>query len=263
MWVKKFKRALSSIGVIMRSDKIKLAKKLRLEGMSLRGIARKLSCSRNSVSRWIQDIPLSNELIQKIKDKDDKIRAKAANHPNSPREKNKRIRDRIIHSSEKEIPYLLSPNMLKLIGVSLYWAEGSKAGRNNVAFSNSDPTMIKIMMRFFREICNVPETKFRGELNIHPHLNAEKAELYWSKITRVPLGQFHKTQKVSSRSSLGKRETLPLGTFKIVISSTELLCRIKGWIKGFEKWALSSTGGAPLLQSGGQWFEPTSAHLLI
>lgn len=48
------------------------------------------------------------------------------------------------------------------MGAALYWAEGYNASRNAIVFANTDPHMIKLIMLFFREICKVPEGKFRG-----------------------------------------------------------------------------------------------------
>ena len=100
--------------------------------------------------------------------------------------------------------------------------------------------MVALMMRFFREVCEVLETKFRGVVHIHPHLDAEHAKQFWSKISDIPLTQFNKTQIAVSKASQGKRDTLPLGTFRIVISDVRLKSRITGWIKGVAQWG---TGG--------------------
>lgn len=113
-----------------------------------------------------------------------------------------------------------------------------------VNFSNSDPKMISLMMKFFREVCRVPEKKFRGIVNIHPHLNRKKAVNFWAKISGIPITQFHKTQITVSRSSKHKKDTLPLGTFRIVISDVRLQSKIRGWIKGLEKWINIGAVGA-------------------
>ena len=105
-----------------------------------------------------------------------------------------------------------------------------------VNFSNSDPNMIALMMHFFRKACKVPEKKFRGIVHIHPHLNKERAKKFWSEISGIPIRQFHKTQFGISKASKHKRDTLPLGTFRIVVCDTRLLSKIKGWIKGIESW---------------------------
>jgi hypothetical protein len=117
------------------------------------------------------------------------------------------------------------------MGIALYWAEGSKSQRGTVQLSNSDPRLIQIMMRFFRKICEVPKEKFRGHIFLHPHLDTRKSKKYWHNITGIPLNQFYKTSKQVSKSSKGKKDTLPFGTFNIEICNTELFLKIKGWIE--------------------------------
>ena len=92
------------------------------------------------------------------------------------------------------------------------------------------------MMRFFRDVCHVQEQQVRGVVNIHPHLDADRAKEFWSRVSGIPLSQFHKTQIAVSRASQGKKDTLPLGTFRIVIADVRLKSRIDGWIEGLTFW---------------------------
>ena len=228
----------------MRAKERLKARQLRMQGLSIREIAREIKCSKGSVSGWVRDIPLNPEQIARLKLNQDKGRAKAANHPNSPKQVWSKIRQDISDAAIKEIPCVCSKDVLRVVGSALYWAEGFNASVNTVSFSNSDPGMIALMMRFFRTICNVPEEKFRGIINIHPHLGVGKAVNFWSKISGIPIKQFHKTQVVISSASKQKRDTLPLGTFKIVISDVRLQSRIKGWIKGLTGWSSIRAVGA-------------------
>ncbi len=221
----------------MKAKKRKLARQLRRLGFSVGTIAEKVKCSKSSISRWVRDIPLTGQQIERLKSNQDRGRAKAAQHPNSPKNIWGKIRNEIIDLAAKEIPSKCPLFILKMVGSGLYWAEGNKAGRNVVGFSNSDPHMIDLMMQFFRRVCKVQNSKFRGVIHIHPHLNKEKAQKFWSKISGIPLNQFHKTQIAISKASKSKKDTLPLGTFGIVISDTRLQSKIKGWIKGITKWS--------------------------
>lgn len=230
----------------MRAKERKKARELRKQGLSVREIAKKIKCAKGSVSEWVRDIPLTPEQIERLKSNQDKGRAKAANHPNSPKQAWARIRNDIITDAAREIPLRCPSLTLKLLGAALYWAEGYKAGVNMVNFSNSDPAMVSLMMKFFRLVCRVPENKFHGIIHIHPHLNIKKAEKFWSKVSGIPFKQFHKTQYGISRASQHKRDTLPLGTFRIVICDARLQSKIKGWIQGIEKstdvWAVGAIG---------------------
>ena len=228
----------------MRAKERVEARRLRTKGLSIREISRKIKCAKSSVSEWVRDIPLTTEQIERLSSNQDRGRAKAANHPNSPKQVWGKIRKDIADAAAKEISDKLSQNMLKVIGSALYWADGFKQSVNMINFSNSDPSMVVLMMKFFRDVCRVSEEKFRGCLHIHPHLDKEKAERFWSNISGIPRRQFHKTQFGISRASKHKRDTLPLGTFRIVICDVRLKSRIDGWIKGMGSWCRFRAVGA-------------------
>lgn len=220
----------------MKAKEKKLARKLRFHGWSLRAIAARVKCSKSAVSEWISDIKLTESQIDKLKSNQDKGRAKAANHPNSSRQKWERIRNGIKSESKKEIPSRYSNELLKIVGTALYWAEGYKARKNEIIFANTDPSMIRLIMIFFRKICKIQESKFRGKVFIHPHLDVKKAERYWSKISDISLKQFNKPLLAISRSSKGKRDTLPMGTFSVIVGDVYTCSKIKGWIEGLGSW---------------------------
>jgi len=224
-------------GSPMKAEERKLARELRKQGWSLRAITKHVKCSKSAVSNWIRDIPLTDEQIAKLKSNQDKGRAAAAKHPNGPRLKWERIRNEVRTAASCSSSPKYSIESLKFIGAALYWGEGYNAGRNSVIFSNSDPEMIKLMMLFFRKVCKVPEDRFRGGVYIHPHLDIKKATKHWSGVSSIPLSQFHKPFLAVSKASKGKRDNLPLGTFRIVVSDVYTCSRIKGWIDCLKNWA--------------------------
>lgn len=228
----------------MRIKERTKARELRRHGFSLREISEKTGYAKSSISGWVRDISLSPEQIERLDSKQDRARAKAANHPNSPKNVWATIRRDLKESARREIYPDCTNEILKAIGSCLYWAEGYKQTVNMVNFSNSDPSMIALMMRFFRKVCAVPEGKFRGAVHIHPHLDKKKAEKFWSNISGIPLKQFHKTQFGVSKASKHKRDSLPLGTFRIVICDARLKSKIDGWINGIGSWGKLRAVGA-------------------
>ncbi len=233
----------------MKADERRQARALRQQGWSLGEVARRLRCAKSSISRWVRDIPLTPEQLNQLESNQARGRAQAANHPNGPRLRWQRLRTEVSEIAADEVDRTCHEDILKLVGSALYWGEGAKRSTNVVNFSNSDPAMIQVMMRFFREICRVPEEKFRGALHIHPHLDAERARAFWSAISGIPILQFHRTQYGVSRASQGKRDTLPLGTFCIVIADARLLARILGWINGMKLWTADGANSSAVEHS--------------
>lgn len=217
----------------MKLKEKQISRKLRKKGWSINEICSKLNFAKGSVSLWVRDIELTKAQKQRLSQKGLKKEVIERRRITRLTKENDR-RQIIVDEAKKDIKNL-SKKDLRNIGIVLYWAEGAKANRGVVQFSNSDPRMIKIIMRFFREICKVPERKFRGHIHIHSHLSAKRAEKYWSLISGIPLNQFYKTYCKPSKASKHKKDSLPLGTFDISICNTELFLKIKGWIEKIYK----------------------------
>ncbi len=213
---------------------------LREQGLSYNDILRKLSVSKGSLSYWLRDIKLNTPRQRDIEDKILENRAKFLEYNRIRSYKTKVKKEDLYNRSKGEISSITRQE-LKLIGIGLYWAEGYKANSwRTVSFANSDPGMISLMMKWFREICNVEEGKFRLKLQIHNKAGITRIERFWSEITGVSLNQFTKpTIKISKNSKLKRGNTLPWGTIQVRISDIQLLTKIRGWIKGLE--ALSSS----------------------
>ncbi len=218
------------MGSIMKLKEKKLARRLRKLGYSINEICKKAGLAKGSVSLWVRDVNLTSEQKRNLSEKG--IKKEVIERRRNTRLTRENARRQIIIDRAKSEINNLSKKELKLLGVALYWAEGSKSKRGMVQFSNSDPRLIQFMMRFFKKVCAVPESKFRGHISLHPHLNTRKAKKYWSDISRIPLDQFYKTSKQQSKVSKGKKDSLPFGTFNIKICNTELFLKIKGWIEG-------------------------------
>ena len=164
----------------MKKEEKEHARLLRKKGMSLNEIVRELSVSKASISLWVRDIELSEQQKNKISAHGRSVESIEKRRVN--RINNTLKRHRIIIDAAKENISSLSKQELLLVGTALYWGEGGKTNKGMARISNSDPVVIRFMMRFFHEIFDVPSKKFRGHVHTFSHLNAEKAELYWSKV---------------------------------------------------------------------------------
>ena len=213
----------------MKYTEKKKALVLRKRGESLKSIASQLGVSKSSVSTWVRDVPLSMEQLKFLGQKG--FTSEAIEKRRMTRNANEKTkRDKVMLEGARNIR-ALSKNDLRIIGLCLYWGEGGKTIRGMARISNSDPAVIKVMMRFFREVCLVEEKKFRGSIHIHSHLEIQKAEKYWSTISGIPQSQFYKTYAIPSIAGKKKRDTLPHGTFDIYVCSTKLFLEIIGQIE--------------------------------
>lgn len=226
--------------VIMKTIEKELAVGLRKQGLTYREILKTVPVSKSSLSYWLKDIRLSFEQQRRIQYKNEGIRRKFVEYNEVKSRQARETKESIIKDAEKEIGGL-SRRELQLVGIALYWAEGYKAHAcSTVEFVNTDPAMINLAMRWFREICGVDDSQFRIRIQAHNPNNIEKAEEYWSRKTGVPIEQFTKAYtKISSGSKRKSGNLAPYGICSIRVSDVKLFSRIRGWLQGF--MALSSS----------------------
>lgn len=229
----------------MRKDKTK-ALKLRKEGSSYNQISRSLLIPKSTLSAWLKGVKLSSDAQKKISERVymKSVAALIRRNKNQTilaEDRAKKIRE---NSKREAIDLMKSP--LFVAGVALYWAEGYKKGAVGskwkcIDFTNSDPEMIELMMRFFRKVLKVNDKKIRIQLLAHPNVDIEKSVDYWSRLTNIPPNQFIKTCCSISKSSGGKRDkkTLTNGTVHIRISDVGLFFRVIGWIDGLKSKLLN------------------------
>jgi len=204
--------------------------RLRKLGKSYSEIRKKVKVSKGTLSLWLREVELTPEQEKRLYVT---LRQKNAYRLAKMNQKKKEERTKKIITEARKETSLFFKNPLFLAGLMLYWAEGDKSDEvENVKFSNSDPAMIKFMMRWFRKICKIPEEKFRIALQIHKLHCRKDIENYWSKITNIPLYQFHKTL-IKPTSLKQRKNRLYNGTCAIRINNVDLFRKIKGWKLGF------------------------------
>lgn len=210
--------------------------KLRMAGQSYNEISKKLNVPKGTLSYWFKDLAVSEDIKRKNISAAKRKWSKSITDYNKKRSK---IARRRWAQEQTEAAVDIKPfslNDLKLVGAALYWAEGYKRGNWNVIFSNADPRMHKLMMKFFIKICGVPIDKIKAQVQTHHNVSVPVALKYWSGVIGLPMRQFLKTNISISKSSKFKRgNRLPFGTLRIKIDDVRLVNRIKGWIIGLIK----------------------------
>ena len=223
--------------------------KLRQSGKSYSEIGWLLGIQKSTLSYWLRNVYLSPQAVNRLKKRVYEKSIKALIRRNKAQTVEAGKRALIIRKQSSDEIKNLTKNNLFLIGIALYWGEGYKKGAEGrgwkcVNFTNSDPKMIQLMMRFFREVCHAEEAKFRVQIMIHKKTQTEKALKFWSKITAIDKKQFIKTSYSISSSSRGKRKNiLEYGTVHIRVYDVKLFYRIIGWIDGLKKQSGCSSVG--------------------
>ncbi|MEU9996121.1 hypothetical protein [Streptomyces sp. NPDC050848] len=173
-----------------KDDLRERARELRAEGMTYDQIQVELGCSKSSISLWVRDLPKPER--QRTREEASAIARKGWETTLRIREE-ERIRTK--QAAADEIGDL-SDRELFLVGVALYWAEGTKdkpyARRERVTFVNSDPGMIKTYSAWL-DLLGIEPARRSFYVMIHETADAEAAKQYWADLVGVDPASFGKT----------------------------------------------------------------------
>ncbi|MER5206713.1 hypothetical protein [Streptomyces sp. NPDC002825] len=166
------------------------ARELRLQGWTYDQIQVELGCSKSSISLWVRNLP---------KPERKRTREEASEIARRGWEVTLRRRDEerqaVKRAAAAEIG-AMSERELFLLGVGLYWAEGTKdkphARRERVTFVNSDPGMIQVFTAWL-DLLGVEPERRRYYVMIHETADAGDAERHWGDLVGVDPSTFGKT----------------------------------------------------------------------
>ncbi|MGV9934222.1 helix-turn-helix domain-containing protein [Streptomyces olivaceoviridis] len=216
------------------------ARELRLQGWTYDQIEAELGCSRSSVSLWVRDLPRPERR---------RTPEGAAAIARKGWEEKLRVRDEERQRTKEEAKRSiggLSTRELFLVGVGLYWAEGGKDKpydrRENVAFVNSDPGMIRVFLAWL-DLLQVERERLRFTVMIHENADVGGAERYWADLVGADASMFNKTtlkkhnpKTVRKNTGDGYRGCLVIK----VLKGADLYRRIEGWWCGIVGAATST-----------------------
>lgn len=207
----------------------------RRKGKSIKQIAKLVGISTSTASLWCREVQISSYRQELLKRRPERTKHLRRLAKKSHMEKISRIKS-LFNTANADIKSL-TPNELFLTGLALYWAEGFKSVKESqLGFCNSDPRMIKFMLKWFKKSLKVKNEDFtlRAEFNTS-HRDRELAiRRYWATLTGITLEQFNKSLYHRSiwLRNYPNRENY-FGVLRIrVKKSSELLNKMRGWING-------------------------------
>ena len=120
-----------------------------------------------------------------------------------------------------------SEQVREIVGLILWWAEGTKKRRDRrwddlwiytVEVTNTDPRVLRIFLDFLRKDIHINEDKLKAQIQIHAGDDQEALEQYWATNLSIPIENFNKTIIRPKGNKPGKSN----GTCKVRYNSKEL-----------------------------------------
>ncbi len=209
---------------------------LRKEGKTYSDILKTVLVAKSTLGLWLKEAKLSKDENQKFTEA-----KRLASLRGGQAKKKQRIerQESIIARSKLEIGSLTKRELF-LMGVIMYWAEGSKEKEYSpgspLRFANSDPYMIKLFLNWLEDM-DVNKYRICFDIYIHDNNKHRMKEVvrYWAGQT----GFSEKLFKVYFKKNIikTKRRNISFdsyfGLLRIYVkSSSELVRKINGWVQG-------------------------------
>lgn len=207
------------------------ATRLRDSGYSYRMIHRELGVPMSTLSGWFRDRPYTPnpEALKRIQ---------SGRYAYGIRRRDLRISEiaALLQQGKLEVGDI-SKRDLWMVGIGLWIGEGSKTVEH-IRFANSDPSVVKLWVRWLKEICGFKNENIFLTLHIYPETDEEACKKYWRSVIDIPSVRFGKTQvdRRSDKAATHKGK-LPNGTVHISVRSdgdaakgVQLYRRLKGWV---------------------------------
>lgn len=204
----------------------------RKKGYSYNMISQKLGISKSTLSDWLKELPYypNETVIKRIKEGPAKSGQIRHNQKVANILKMKKL-------AQQELGKLTKRD-LWLLGIGLYLGEGSKSSNGTIRIINSNPDIIKLAIKWFKNICGLTVKNLNLAIHLYPDNNIKKSINFWSKTTGIPKNQFGKTQiDIRTKKSIIRKNKLPYGTAHLTIRSNgnqifgvTLQRRILGWL---------------------------------
>src|SRR3989344_1651829 len=217
------------------------AVRMRLQGRSYNDIQKALDLpSKGTLSFWLKGLKLTDTARDRLRKNTEIISKRNLHAFNKIRSKRIKAENEEEYLAGKECIRNLSDRELLLVGAALYWGEGTKSDNHgktqSLVFTNSDPFMVSVYMRFVRKIYAVPDVRIRGGIHVYPNTDVDETRRFWARITKLPPDRLYIITMIS-RLSAGKRNPhlLPHGTVTIRVHDRRLFHRMKGMIQGLYK----------------------------
>ena len=209
------------------------ARELRAQSWTLMAIAQHLGVAKSSVSVWVRDVEFEPGRRRRT--------GARRGGRNALRE---RKLDQIatFDAQGRARMAKLSDDAFLAAGLALYAGEGGKPD-GSVRFTNTDDSLVRFFCIWLRRHFNIDETRLRGYLYLHQHLDLQAANDHWSTVTGIPLSQFRKPYRAAPQAGIRLTKHVH-GCFTVVYSCSRTHREIMGLVRALfaRPWSPETAG---------------------
>ena len=219
----------------MKAVEREKAIRLRIEDqLSYGGIAKRLKVAKSTLSRWLENLPLSDKRMLELRrnawSKGEASREKFRQTMRAKREK----REYKIYTHQKKKLTHISEESKFIAGLMLYAAEGEKKTRYDISFTNTDPVLVDFFAGWLEQFLDIKRQEMKIQLRLYENMNIAAEELFWMRALRLKRSQLCKSQVSPLRpKSFSYRDSVRHGTCRLYKCSGEKKAKLLLSIRAF------------------------------
>jgi hypothetical protein len=210
---------------------------MRREGHTYSEILKEVPVAKSTLTEWFHSVGLAKYENQRLTER----KLESAKQGGRAKHQQRLDRTKIIVDRAKAEIGILTKRELWLMGIMLYWAEGSKEKEyspgSGIQFTNMDPLMICLFLRWLKDICGIDKERLIFDIYVHETHRHRLDDIinFWSQKIKIPTECFSHIyfKKANIKTQRKNIDTLYFGVIKIKVrSSTSLHRQIAGWTQG-------------------------------
>ena len=176
-------------------------RRLYTEGRSMLEISEKYGCSMHKVAYWMKKYQIPR-----------RSRSEANYLKYNPDGDPFKIKTNLT----------LEEQLLKGIGLGIYWGEGAKTNKYSLRVANTDAGIIRTFRQFLLKICGLKKGKATYSLVCFNDVNPDTARNYWSKELGILPDKFGKITIIPKQGKGTYKKKSKFGVCTIQVSNIKL-----------------------------------------
>jgi len=220
--------------------------KLRIEQkLSYGEIKKRLGVPKSTLSYWLREFPLSEEMILELRRHGwKKGEASRERFRNTMKRKQELKRREVYKKYQKRLDKI-SEDAFFVAGLMLYLAEGGKSNYAQISLANTDPRIIKFFIKWINDFLNINKKEIKIQLHLYENMDIEKEKNFWKNELGLPEIQFYKPEiRKLQKSSFSYRESFRHGTCSIYVlgveKKREVMMGIQAFLDKFKEYTMGA-----------------------
>ena len=119
------------------------------------------------------------------------------------------------------------------LGLGLYWGEGNKRSKSSVRLGNVDPKLIRVFIKFLKEIFSIDMTKLRFGLQVFSDTTPSVARNFWIRELKIKNSQFYKVTVTPSHKPGTYKNKSKFGVLTVYFNNVKLQKSLSQVIENF------------------------------